>query len=203
MFDAAARKLIDPPLNAAGRVLAARGVGADAVTLAGLACGLCAALAVAFGAPLAGLALIGLNRLADGLDGAVARAGRTTPFGGFLDLSADFLVYGAVPLGFAWAAPEANALAAAFLLFGFLANGAAFLAFAVLAAERGVATEAQGRKSLYYVAGLAEGGETILFFVLFCLFPASFPVLAAGFGALCLASAAGRILLAARMFRAA
>ena len=36
MFDSALRRLIDPPLNRAGRALAVRGVGADRVSLIGL-----------------------------------------------------------------------------------------------------------------------------------------------------------------------
>ena len=53
MFDARLRPLIDPPLNAAGRRLAARGVSPDAVTLTGFGLGLGAALAIALGAFLA------------------------------------------------------------------------------------------------------------------------------------------------------
>ena len=43
MFDARLRPLIDPPLNAAGRWIAGRGISANAVTLIGLAFGLLAA----------------------------------------------------------------------------------------------------------------------------------------------------------------
>lgn len=200
MFDARLRRLIDPPLNAAGRRIASAGLTADHVTLIGLAFGLAAAAAIALGWFWAALALIACNRIADGLDGAVARASAGTPFGGFLDIVSDFLVYAAVPLGFAALAPDANALAAAFLLAGFLANGSAFFAFAATAEATGLKTEAQGKKSLYYVAGLMEGGETIAFFIAFCLFPAWFPTLAVVFGALCLISAVARILLARATF---
>lgn len=200
MFDARLRRLIDPPLNAAGRLIAASGLTADHVTLIGLAFGLASAGAIAMGWFWTALALLILNRVADGLDGAVARASTGTPFGGFLDIVSDFLVYAAVPFGFAAHAPEANALPAAFLLCGFLANGSAFFAFAATAEATGLKTEAQGKKSLYYVAGLMEGGETIGFFIAFCLFPAWFPALAVVFGALCLISAAARILLARATF---
>lgn len=200
MFDARLRPLIDPPLNAAGRAIAARGLTADHVTFVGLGFGLAAAAAAACGWFVLALSLIALNRIADGLDGAVARAAGGTPFGGFFDLVADFLTYGAIPLAFAVAAPEPNALAAAFLLFGFLANGAAFLAFSATAEATGMKTEAQGRKSLYYVAGLMEGGETIAFFVLICLLPEWFPALACVFSGLCLVSAAARVMLARAVF---
>lgn len=201
MFDSRLRRLIDPPLNRAGRALAARGIGADQVTLAGLALGLAAAALIALGAP-GGLALLPLlaGRLADGLDGALARATQKTDFGGYLDIACDFALYGAVPLAFALRDP-ANALPAAFLLFAFYVNAASFLGFAVMAEKRGLATEAQGQKSLYYAAGLLEGAETIGFFSLLCLWPAVFPAGAWLFGALCLVTATARILWACRLLR--
>ena len=74
MFDAALRTIIDPPLDAAGRWMAARGIAADTVTITGFAIGIGAAVAIALGNTRLGLALIIFNRFADGLDGAIARA---------------------------------------------------------------------------------------------------------------------------------
>lgn len=201
MLDARLRPLIDPVLNRLGRGLAARGVSADAVTLAGLVLGLGAAAAIASGHPLIGLALVLASRLADGLDGAVARATRLSDLGGYLDIVADFLFYAAVPLGFAIADPGANALACAALVSAFYVNGASFLGFAILAAKRGLSTEARGKKSWYHSGGLLEGTETILFFVAFCLFPDAFAPLAWIFAALCLVTASGRVSLARHLFR--
>ncbi|OLS51911.1 CDP-alcohol phosphatidyltransferase family protein [Rhodovulum sulfidophilum] len=200
MLDGVMRRLIDPPLDRLGGRLAARGVTADAVTLAGLGAGLLAAAMVALGAP--GLALVPLlaGRLADGLDGAVARAGRKTDFGGYLDIVADFLVYGAVPLGFVLMDPAANGAAGAFLLTSFYVNGATFLGFAILAERRKMETRARGTKSLYFTGGLLEGTETIAFFVAICLWPGLFAPLAWGFGALCFVTALSRVLLARRVF---
>ncbi|MGB3553595.1 MAG: CDP-alcohol phosphatidyltransferase family protein [Jannaschia sp.] len=192
MLDAAARRLLDPALNRLGRALATRGITANAVTLGGLALGLIAAATIAFGAP--GWALIPLlaSRLADGLDGAVARATRKTDFGGYLDIWADFLFYGAIPFAFALADPD-NATAAAFLLLSFYVNGTSFLGFATMAEKRGLSTAAQGSKSLYYSNGLLEGTETIVFFVLLCLIPQHFAPLAWAFGALCFVTATARV----------
>ena len=200
MFDRYLRPLIDPPLNRMGRHLARAGIGADAVTLLGLLCGLAAGLAVALDAPLAALALILASRLADGLDGAVARATRPSDLGSYLDILADFLFYAAIPLGFAFADPLANAVAAAALLAAFYVNGASFLGFAILAAKRGLSTEARGRKSWYHSGGLLEGSETIAFFVAFCLWPAAFAALAWIFAALCLVTTLGRVLMARDLF---
>lgn len=199
MLDAAIRRRIDPPLDAAGRWLARRGIGADAITVGGFALGIAAAVAIAAGAIGVGLALVLANRLSDGLDGAVARATRRTDRGGFLDIVLDFAFYAAVPLGFAILDPARNALAAAVLLASFCANGAAFLAFALMAERRGLTTQAQGVKSLYYLTGLAEGTETVIALAAFCLFPAAFPLLAVIFAAMCTVSAAARIALGWRL----
>jgi phosphatidylglycerophosphate synthase len=199
MLDGLARRVIDPPLNAAGRRLAAAGVTADGVTTVGLVAGLGAAVAIALHAPLLGLVLIGLSRLLDGLDGAVARASAKTDRGGYLDIVFDFIFYGAVPLAFAVADP-AMAIPAAVLLFAFYVNGASFLAYAIFAAKRGLETRGRGDKSLYFTAGLAEGTETIAVFVAMCLWPAGFALLAYGFAALCLVTAAARIRLAVDAF---
>ena len=112
MLDKVMRHLIDPPLNRIGQTLAAKGATADAVTLVGLGLGLISALAIAVG--LSGwLVLIPLlaGRVADGLDGAVARAGSRTDFGGYLDIACDFVFYGAIPLGFVIRDPAANGVA--------------------------------------------------------------------------------------------
>ena len=200
MFDAQIRPLIDPPLNRLGQGLARAGVGADMVTLVGLALGLLSASVIAVGAP--GLALIPLllSRVADGLDGAVARATRKTDFGGYLDITSDFLFYGAVPLAFVLANPSANGAAGAFLLTSFYINGASFLGYAILAEKRGMQTTKRGAKSLYFTGGLLEGFETISFFVALCLFPSYFAPLAWVFGALCFITAGSRVLLARAVF---
>ncbi len=200
MFDARLRPLIDPPLNALGARLARLGVTANQVTLLGLALGLLSAAVIALGAP--GWALLPLlaSRLADGLDGAVARSRSPSDFGGYLDIVCDFVFYGAVPLGFVALAPEANGLAGAFLLCSFYTNGASFLGYAVLAEKREMVSTARGVKTLYFTGGILEGAETIGFFVLLCLWPSGFAPLAYAFGSLCFITALSRVLLAARVF---
>jgi len=74
------------------------------------------------------------------LDGAIARATTRTDHSGFLDIALDFVVYSAIPLAFAIYDAHANALAAAFLLASFLANGSTFLAFSIMAEQRGFTT---------------------------------------------------------------
>ncbi|QQP88788.1 CDP-alcohol phosphatidyltransferase family protein [Skermanella sp. TT6] len=200
MLDARLRRLIDPPLGRAGAALARRGVPADAVTLAGFAVGAASFPALAAEAYGWALALILLNRAMDGLDGAVARHAGATDFGGYLDIVCDFLFYSGVVFFFAVGRPE-DALAAAFLVFSFVGTGSSFLAYAILAAKRGITTEIRGAKSLYYVGGITEGTETIALFAAMCLFPGAFPWLAWGFGALCWLTTAARVAAAARAFR--
>ena len=201
MLDSFARKLIDPPLNKAGRTLAAKGLSADGVTLIGLGLGLLAAVCIALDcAPLALIPLLG-SRIADGLDGAVARATRKTDFGGYLDIAADFLFYGAIPFAFVLMDPAANGVAGAFLLLSFYVNGTSFLGYAILAEKHGDTTSAQGQKSLYYSNGILEGTETIIFFVILCLFPASFALFAWIFGTLCFATAILRIWAAYQTYK--
>jgi len=162
MLDAPLRRIIDPPLNMMGRALAKTGISADTVTVLSLITGLLAALAVALGAAHLALWLVLLSRLADGLDGAVARATTRTDFGGYLDITADFLFYGAIPLAFVIANPATNGLAGALLLTSFYFNGASFLGYAILAERHGLETSERGSKSLYFTGGLLEGTETIL-----------------------------------------
>lgn len=201
MLDGLIRGVIDTPMNRGGRWLAARGASANAVTLIGLGLGLLAAGLLAFGhAGLLVVLPLLASRLADGLDGAVARASGKTDFGGFLDIICDFVFYAAIPLAFVLRDPAANGAAGAFLLLSFYVNGATFLGYAILAAKHGMETRTRGEKSLYFTAGLLEGSETIAFFVLIVLWPASFALAAWVFGALCLVTALARVILARRSF---
>jgi len=198
MLDPLLRRWIDPSLNRAGAWLARRDMSANAFSLAGLAVGLIVIPLLAWGHYDMALLVILLNRLIDGLDGAIARHKGTTPFGGYLDIMCDMGFYAAVPIGFALAQPG-NALWAALLLASFVCTASSFLGRAVLAAQRGEPDDgARGLKSFFHAAGIVEGTETIIAFVLFCFFPAGFPWLAGIFAGLCFWTAAARVLEAKR-----
>jgi phosphatidylglycerophosphate synthase len=201
MLDRAALALLRPGLQRLAAVLVRAGIGADTVTLCGFAVGIGAAVAVALGAPLAGLALLLTSRLMDGLDGAVARATQPTDRGAFLDITLDFLFYASIPLAFAVADPPANALPAAVLLAAFIGTGSSFLAFAVLAAKRGLKNEDYPNKGIYYLGGLTEATETLLCFVAMCLWPQHFALWAYGFALLCLLTIVTRLLGGWRVLR--
>lgn len=215
MLDGKIRKTIDPILNWIGARLSRLGLSANQITIGGFFLGAAGCVALALGHDSLALGLILCNRIADGLDGAVARhekltpsvlgtekdlgQGRGTDLGGYLDIVLDFFFYAGVPFFFAVGRPE-NALSAAFLVFSFVGTGSSFLAFAAIAAKRGLTTEASGRKSLYYLGGLTEGTETILLFVLICLFPQWFDFLAWTFGGLCWITTACRVAWAVEAF---
>lgn len=186
MFDAKLHPISRALADRAAAPLARLGVSAMGMTVAGFLIGLAALPAIATGHYQTGLALILINRLADALDGALARREGPTDRGAFLDASLDFMFYGSVPLAFALANPAQNALAACFVLLGFIGTGSSFLAFASLAAKRGLEAERFPKKGIYYLGGLTEGAETIAFFALICFVPQSFAWAASLFAALCL-----------------
>jgi len=193
MLDRTLLRWVRPPLAHVARRLAARGVQADTVTLVGFGFALAAMAAIAQGAPLAGLGCIAASRIADGLDGELARATAPTDRGAFLDITLDFLFYAGVPLAFAVADPLANALPAAVLLAAFIGTGSSFLAFAVLAERRGLKSTGYPSKGFFYLGGLTEGAETVACFALMCLVPQHFAGWAYGFAALCVLTIASRL----------
>lgn len=150
--------------------MAGVGITPMMLTGTGFLIGVASCAAIATGHWATGLVLWLLNRLADGLDGAVARNGSVGPtdLGGFFDIVADFAIYGGVVVALGYAIPEAR-LAALVVFLAYYLNGTAFLAWSSLAIKREL--EGDGR-SLVFPAGLAEGTETIVVYSVILLFPA-------------------------------
>lgn len=193
MLDRAAVTLLRPAIDRLAGLAAATGLGANHLTLLGFAIGMGAAVLISSGQFLLGAAAILLSRLCDGLDGAIARRTRPTDAGGFLDIALDFVFYAAIPLAFALVNPARNALAAAVLLAAFCGTMSSFLAFAVIAAKRGMDNLAWPDKSFYFLGGLTEATETLVCFIAMCVWPELFPLLAAVFAAMCLVTTGTRI----------
>jgi phosphatidylserine synthase len=178
VLDAAVRRVLDGPLDRAAGVLDRPWCSPDRLTTAGLVLGLGSAGAAAGRLwPLA-LVLWLVSRLADGLDGPLARRrqARGAPgdagAGGFYDITADFLVYGSTVVGVgvgATAAYGASWAPFVAVLLTYYVNGTAFLAFSSIA-ERSGRTLDDGR-SLSFLGGLAEGTETIVVHSLWLLLP--------------------------------
>jgi phosphatidylglycerophosphate synthase len=176
-------------------------INANTISWVGFAIGLAVPLLIWKKLFMAAALGIIANRICDGLDGMVARLQGTSDAGAFLDIVLDFLFYGAVVLGFALADPQTNGAAAALLLFSFLGTGSSFLSFAILAERRQLINRSYPSKGIYYLGGLTEGTETIVVFLLFCLFPGWFALLATGFAVLCLITTATRITFAVSTLR--
>ncbi|MDC3359168.1 CDP-alcohol phosphatidyltransferase family protein [Pseudomonadales bacterium] len=192
MIDSSIRHRIDPAFNAIGKTLSSMGITANQVTIAGFALGMMALPLLAFEMYYSALFMGTLNRVCDALDGAIARDQGITDVGGYLDIVLDFIFYSAVVFGFILAQPE-QAVYGAFLIFSFIGSGTSFLAYSIFAAKNNLTTEARGIKSIYYLGGLTEGFETIITFILMCLLPAYFWLIAAIFSTLCWISTATRI----------
>ncbi|WP_026972586.1 CDP-alcohol phosphatidyltransferase family protein [Aliagarivorans marinus] len=201
MLDSYAIKVIKTPLNNAAALLQKSSVTPNQLTLSGFLIGLTVVPLLAMQLYIAALFVILINRIVDGLDGALARRIGVTDYGGYLDIVCDFIFYSAVVVGFALAQPETNALAASVLIWSFMGTGSSFLAFAILAAKKDIKSVRYPHKSLYYLGGLTEGLETIAFFVLCCLFPDKFPVFAWVFSAMCAFTTLTRILSAHSTFK--
>lgn len=200
MFDIQIRKRLDPWLMRLARGLLLFGLSANAITWLGFLLGIGGSIAIAWGWFGTAFMLIAGNRILDGLDGCVARLTRPSDLGGYLDIALDMLFYSSVPFGFAIYATE-NQLPACFLIYSFLGTGSSFLAFAVIAAKRGVTQDKAGKKSFFYSTGLIEGTETVIFLLLICLIPQYFPILAWIFGSLCWLTTMIRIAVACHAFR--
>jgi len=202
MLDKYVVPILKPPLKTAASVLFRAGVTADQVSVAGFALGIFSVAMVATGNYAIALFLLLLNRLADGLDGELARLKQPTDAGGFLDITLDFIFYAAFPLGFALANPAVNALPAAILIASFVGTGASFLAFSSMADKRDIQHPDFAYKGFYYLNGLAEGTETIICFVLMCLLPAYFPYIAGLFAFVCLLTAINRVVFGYKTLKA-
>ena len=151
-------------LSGLAEQLLKRNITANQVTVAGFLVGMTAVPLIIFNYTYIALACIILNRLLDGVDGTLARMSTPTDRGGFLDIVLDFIFYSAIPLAFAIANPESNALAAAFLIYAFIGTGCSFLAFAAIAEKRKLSSTEFPDKSFYYLGGLTEATETIVIF---------------------------------------
>jgi phosphatidylglycerophosphate synthase len=202
MFDRIALQITKPFVDATAREIVKRGFSADQVTFVCFALGMLSVVSIMFGQFLIALVPLLLGRICDGLDGAVARQTVQTDRGAFMDIALDFVFYASVPLAFAIANPQLNALPAAMLLAAFVGTSTSFLAYATLAEKRGEKSTAYPSKSFYYLGGLTEGTETIFTFTLMCLFPQHFEVLAYFYAMLCTLTTATRIIAGWQNFAA-
>ncbi len=209
MFDTRLRTALDPALRRAAGRLDVGWVTPDRLTVAGLALGLGSAATAAAAWWLPSLLLWWASRVCDGLDGPLARRrdrgsepAHDHGAGGFLDITADFTVYGATVLGVgvgAVSAFGASWLPFAAVLLTYYINGAAFLAFSSIAERAGRRID-DGR-SLSFVGGLAEGAETIAVHSLWLVLPSHAAGIATVWAGVVGLSAVHRIVTGYRVLR--
>ena len=217
MFDTQLRRRLDRPLSAVAARLDVPLLTPDRLTMAGLLLGLGSAAAAAGQLWVLALLLWWLSRACDGLDGPLARrrtqhapdlgtapvSGREgSHAGGFLDITADFVVYGATVTGVAvgvWHGSWQSWLPFLFVLLAYYVNGTAFLAFSSIAERTGRRID-DGR-SLSFLGGLAEGGETIVVHSVWLLLPGSAATVAAVWAVVVALSPTQRIVTGYRALR--
>ncbi|CAO1654220.1 CDP-alcohol phosphatidyltransferase family protein [Salinibacterium sp. NYA9b] len=214
MLDVQLRRAVSKPLNAMASALDVPWITPDRLTIAGLVIGLSSAALAA--TQLWALALVAwlLSRVFDGLDGTLARRRRAaasvprpataSEAGGFLDIVADFVVYGATVLGVAIGATAAfDAPWWPFLvvLFAYYINGAAFLAFSSIAERTGRTLSDDDNRSLFFLGRIAEGGETVFVHTLWLALPFIAWQIALVWSVVVLVSAAQRMIVGYRILR--
>lgn len=198
MFDNALRGIKDAVLEPVADRAGAR-LSPTAVSVVGMGFGLLAAGAVLAGAHAAAVALWLVNRFLDGLDGTIARRhNKQTTLGGYLDILLDHVVYAAIPVALAVSDGGRGALlACVWLLATFYINGASWMMLSAIL-ERDKTDEETTLTTVKMPGGIIEGGETVVFYTAFLLFPASIVPLFAVMGALVAATIIGRLIWAYR-----
>jgi phosphatidylglycerophosphate synthase len=172
MFDHLFRKYKDRALQPLTGMV--QDISPNTLTILAFVAGLACAGAAFYGTGLWVLALWLLNRLLDGLDGAVARLrGKQSDFGGYLDILLDFAIYAAVPIGLALHQPAVPTLIALiFLLGSFYINGASWMYLAAILEKRAQAAPLRGEKTTVVMPdGLIGAVATFIFYCAFCCWP--------------------------------
>ncbi len=198
MFDRIILSKIKPFRRKCAQLLYRGGFSPNGISVTGAIIGFIAAIAISLQYYLIGLLCICVNRIFDGLDGPLAQEYRekkkphSSRLGGYLDSVCDFLFYASIPIAFILADLARNTVIGIILLFSFFCTAVTFLVYAAVSVK--VDSYVKNKeKSFSYLWGGAEGFETIVFFVLICIFPSFFPVLAGIFAILCFFTAGSRI----------
>jgi phosphatidylglycerophosphate synthase len=121
-----------------------------------------------------------LNRFLDGLDGTVARVNhKQSDFGGYLDIVLDMVAYVSIPIGLAFASQDLLVFIMLTLLFAsFYINSAAWMMLAANLEKRNLGAEIRGElTSVTMPTAVIEGGEAVLIYSFFLIFPIWLPYL--------------------------
>ena len=194
MFDREIQKYTQKPLQYIAKLFL-KFITPNHMTLIGFSFGVVMCLSIIIDQYLIAIIFLFLNRLADGLDGTMARLQTPTPLGGYLDIVLDFLIYSGFVLSFG-VTEQNNTLTSMILLFCYIGTGSTFLAkAAILPSLTNQNLNEEIPKSFHYAVGLVEGTETIVFMVLCLLFPNLFIYFSFIFIILCLITIVFRIIV--------
>ena len=194
MFDRQIQKHTQRPLQYIAKLFL-KFISPNQMTLIGFSFGVLMCLSIIIDQYLIAIIFLFLNRLSDGLDGAMARLQTPTPLGGYLDIVLDFLIYGGFVLSFG-ITEENNTFLSMILLFCYIGTGSTFLAkAAILPSLTNQNLNEEIPKSFHYAVGLIEGTETIIFMFFCLLLPSLFTYLASIFILLCLITTVFRIIV--------
>jgi phosphatidylglycerophosphate synthase len=143
------------------------GVTPNQVSVVGFLVSAIAALLLMLDMPWAGLGMWFLGRLADSLDGTLARANdASSSFGGYLDILLDMAAYSLMILGFAHLHPHLQPVWQ-FVLVAYVLVITSVLALASLLSTR----PNDDNRSLKFTPGLTEATETSIAYSSFVLLP--------------------------------
>ncbi|MGL4722619.1 MAG: CDP-alcohol phosphatidyltransferase family protein [Desulfovibrionaceae bacterium] len=191
--DSTFRKYIDPILSPLVQRIP-ESVTPIHITLIGFLLGMLAPLFIYMHFYTVAFFFIIINRICDALDGNLAQYRKTQSFAGaFLDIVLDFIFYASIPFAFGFTGTKIYAYFSLLCLFSIFLSAVAFLAFSILATKSSLTNPEYAKKSFYYMSGMIEGTETILYLLFITLFPSLFLFATGLFSLACLYTGIQRI----------
>ena len=170
MFDERVRAILPRAVKPVIRLLTQAGITPNVMSVLAFGTALAAGALVATGFPRMAIGVWLVSRVGDGLDGILAReTGRSTAFGGYLDITLDMTAYSAMVMGFAVAHPDLG-IVWSVILVGYALAITTTLALSNAAAAAGRHVSDTNR-TFQFTTGMAEAGETTVMYVLWVVFP--------------------------------
>lgn len=174
VLDRLTRPLKDKLLNPIVKLLGST-VSPNTITLFSFLLGLGSVYFILYNRLSLALVFWLLNRIFDGLDGAVAREGGVqSDFGGYLDILVDFILYAMIPFAFTYAfgLGQTSWIFLAGMISLFYINSASWMYLSAILEKRKAGSESNDEQtSITMPSAIVEGTETIIIFTLFYLFP--------------------------------
>ena len=200
MIDAKLNKILKPILGVFAKKLSKLNINPNVITFTGFFFGIFCFYCVANAMFIYAFIFLCLNRLCDGLDGALARLIGETDLGAFYDIVFDFLFYSLFPLSFIILDLE-NSFSICFLLFSFVATQTSFLASAWFIEKNKLSISDGQKKSFFYAGGITEGFETIICFTMMLFFYEFVNYIAYIYGILCWVTFTTRVLFIRKLLK--